>query len=80
VGILPQVVAPWNVNATLSYEVPVNGSDKFHASATTLYTSQSPGPFITQNVGSLNYYPLATPDPATHMYNARAGYTMGKLD
>ncbi len=80
VGILPQVVAPWNINATLTYEVPVNGTDKFHASATTLYTSQSPGPFINQNVGSLNYYPLETPDPATHMYNARAGYTTGKLD
>jgi iron complex outermembrane recepter protein len=80
VGILPQVIAPWSVNATLNYEVPVNGNDKMHASLTTLYTSQSPGPFITQNVGSLNYYPLASPDPATHMYNGRVGYTMGKLD
>ena len=80
VGILPQVIAPWNINATLTYELPVNGNDKFHASATTLYTSQSPGPFITQNVGSPNYYPLATPDPATHLYNGRAGYTLGKLD
>jgi outer membrane receptor protein involved in Fe transport len=80
VGILPQVIAPWNVNATLNYEVPVNGTDKLHAAITTLYTSQSPGPFITQNVGSLNYYPLAAPDPATHMYNGRVGYTMGKLD
>ncbi|MFI4889176.1 MAG: TonB-dependent receptor [Steroidobacterales bacterium] len=80
VGILPQVVAPWNINATLTYEVPVNGTDKFHAALTTLYTSQSSGPFITQNVGSLNYYPLATPDPATHMYNGRLGYTTGKLD
>jgi iron complex outermembrane receptor protein len=80
VGILPQTIAPWNINATLTYEVPVNGSDKFHAAVTTLYTSQSPGPFITQNAGSLNYYPFATPDPATHLYNGRAGYTMGQLD
>ena len=80
VGILPQVIAPWNINATLNYEVPVNGADKFHAAATTVYTSQSPGPFITQNLGSPNYYGLATPDPATHLYNGRAGYTMGKLD
>jgi iron complex outermembrane receptor protein len=80
IGILPQVIAPWNINATLNYEVPVNGTDKFHAALTTLYTSQSPGPFITQNAFSLNYYPLATPDPATHLYNGRVGYTMGKLD
>lgn len=80
VGILPQVVAPWNINATLNYEVPVNGNDKMHAALTTLYTSQSPGPFITQNLQSPNYYGLATPDPATHLYNGRVGYTMGKLD
>ncbi len=89
VGVLPQVVAPWNINATLNYEVPVNGTDKFHASVTTFYTSQSPGPFLSQNAPSLpgqpvqnspNYYPLEAPDPPTHLYNTRVGYTMGKLD
>jgi iron complex outermembrane receptor protein len=85
VGVLPQVVAPWNINATLNYEVAVNGTDKFHASATTFYTSQSPGPFLAQNAptanqASPNYYPLEAPDPATHLYNGRVGYTMGKLD
>jgi iron complex outermembrane recepter protein len=79
VGILPQVNAPWNVNATLNYEIPVRADDKFHAQITTLYTSQSPGPFITQNT-EVNGYPLAVPDPATHLYNARAGYTINKLD
>jgi len=28
----------------------------------------------------LNYYALAVPDPATHLYNARAGYLINKLD
>jgi iron complex outermembrane recepter protein len=79
VGILPQVNAPWNVNATLSYETTVRTGDKVHAQVNTLYTSQSPGPFITQNT-EVNGYPLAVPDPATHLYNARAGYTINKLD
>jgi iron complex outermembrane recepter protein len=79
VGILPQVNAPWNVNATLNYEIPVRADDKFHAQINTLYTSQNPGPFITQNT-IVNGYALAVPDPATHLYNTRIGYTMSKLD
>jgi len=79
VGILPQVNAPWNVNATLNYEVPVRADEKFHAQLNSLYTSQNPGPFITQNT-EVNGYPLAVADPATHMYNARVGYSIRKLD
>jgi len=79
VGILPQVNAPWNINATLDYEQPLSNGNKFHSQVVALYTSQSPGPFITQNT-EVNGYALAVPDPATHLYNARLGYTMGKLD
>jgi len=79
VGILPQVNAPWNVNATLHYETPLSNGDKVHAQIVSFYTSQNPGPFITQNT-VVNYYALAVPDPATHLYNARAGYTINKLD
>jgi iron complex outermembrane recepter protein len=79
VGILPQVNAPWNVNATLHYEIPLSNGDKVHAQVAGFYTSQNPGPFITQNTGG-NYDALAVPDPATHLYNARAGYTINKLD
>src|ERR1700733_7354933 len=79
VGILPQVNAPWNANAALSYEWPLPNGDKVHLWANTIYTSQNPGPFITQNT-EINGYPLAAPDPATHLYNARGGYTIGKVD
>ncbi|MGO9935177.1 MAG: TonB-dependent receptor [Steroidobacteraceae bacterium] len=79
VGILPQVNPPWNVNAALNYEIPMANGDKVHFWANTIYTSQNPGPFITQNT-SVNGYPLAVPDPATHLYNARAGYLLNKLD
>ena len=76
---MPQVNPPWNVNATLYYGMPLSNGDKVHFMANTVYTSQNPGPFITQNT-ELNAYPLAVADPATHSYNARAGYTINKLD
>lgn len=79
VGILPQVNAPWNVSAALNYELPLSNGDKFHAWGETLYTSQNPGPFITQNT-NINGYPLAVPDPATRLFNARLGYLINKLD
>lgn len=79
VGILPQVYAPWNVTAALSYEWPLANGNKVHLWADTIYTSENPGPFITQNTG-INGYPLARPDPATHLYNARGGYTINKVD
>jgi outer membrane receptor protein involved in Fe transport len=79
VGILPQVNAPWNVNAGLNYDLSLSNGNKFHAWADTVYTSRNPGPFITQNT-QINGYPLAAPDPATHLYNARAGYTVDKVD
>jgi outer membrane receptor protein involved in Fe transport len=79
VGILPQVNAPWNINATVHYELPVGANEKFHAQLTGYYTSQNPGPFITQNT-QVNGYPLAVADPATHLFNTRLGYTFDKLD
>jgi iron complex outermembrane recepter protein len=79
VGILPQVYAPWEVAADLDYELPLSNGDKFHAWVNTIYASQNPGPFITQNT-QINGYPLAQADPATHLYNARAGYTINKVD
>ena len=79
VGVLPQVNPPWNINAALNYEMPMSNGDKLHLMANTVYTSQNPGPFTAQNT-ALNGYPLEAADPATHLYNARAGYTINKLD
>jgi iron complex outermembrane receptor protein len=79
VGILPQVNPPWTGTFALNYELPLANGDKFHAWADTVYTSQNPGPFITQNT-TVNYYGLAVADPATHLYNARVGYEINKVD
>ena len=79
VGVLPQVNPPWNVVVALNYEMPLSNGDKAHFMVQSLYTSQNPGPFTAQNT-MLNGYPLEASDPATHLYNARAGYTINKLD
>lgn len=80
VGLLPQVNPPWTANLQLSYEMQLRGGDKFHVQAETKYTSQSPGPFINQLQNSQNSFPLAAPDPATHLYNLRVGYTRDRVD
>ena len=80
VGILPQVNAPWTVNASVDYDFPLGDGDKLHARAEGNYSSRSPGPFITQLVNSSNTYPLALPDPPTYLYNARVGYKRKKMD
>ena len=80
VGILPQVNAPWNVNASINYDYPLQTGEKVYAQAEGNYSSRSPGPFITQLVNSTNTYPLATPDPPTHLYNARVGYMRNHID
>jgi iron complex outermembrane recepter protein len=79
VGILPQVNPPWNVNPSLNYSTLLSNGDKVHAQVQMLYTSRSPGPFVSQNT-ELNGYALDAPDPVTHLYNARVGLTVEKLD
>lgn len=80
VGFLPQVVAPWNVDVSAEYKIPLPNSDTVRIRLEEQYHSQNPGPFENGIVGGANYVPLDRPDPATHLLNARIGYTMGKLD
>ena len=80
VGILPQVNAPWTVNTSVDYELPLATGDKLHARGDVNFTSRSPGPFITQLVNSANTYPYALPDPSTTQVNARVGYARKGMD
>jgi iron complex outermembrane recepter protein len=80
IGLLPQVNAPWNVNTSANYEIPLSNGAKVHLRGEYRYTSRNPGPFITQIPTSPNYYPLIVADPPTHLFNGRAGVKMGKLD
>jgi iron complex outermembrane receptor protein len=80
VGILPQVNPPWTVNTIVNYEIPLRPGEKLDLRGEYNYTSRNPGPFITQQVGSQNTYPLAVPDPPTHLYNARVAYAVKGVD
>ena len=80
VGVLPQVNAPWTVNTSVDYELPMASGDKLHARGDVNFTSRSPGPFITQLVNSANTYPLAVPDPSTTLVNGRVGYRHNGVD
>lgn len=79
IGVLPQVNPPWTVNLSVHYDQPLDSNTRWYAWGDFNYTSQNPGPFITQVPGS-NYYPLAVPDPATKLLNLRAGYAFRALD
>jgi iron complex outermembrane recepter protein len=80
IGVLPQVNAPWTVNSAWNYEQPLENGDKWYGRVDFNFTSKNPGPFITQVANSANYYPLAVPDPSTHLFNARLGYTAKQWD
>jgi iron complex outermembrane recepter protein len=80
VGLLPQVTPPWTAALVLEYATPLSAQEQFHAQVEAKYTSQSPGPFINQLQNSQNSFPLAEPDPVTHLYNLRIGYTRGSVD
>ena len=80
VGILPQVNPPWTVNLQLHYDKPLESGARWYAWGDFNYTSQSPGPFITQVTNSSNYYPLAVPDPETRLFNFRLGYALRSFD
>jgi iron complex outermembrane recepter protein len=80
IGVLPQVNAPWNVNTSTNYEIPMPEGNKIYLRGEYQYNSRNPGPFITQIPTSPSYYPLNVADPPTHLTNARVGYATDKLD
>jgi iron complex outermembrane recepter protein len=80
IGYLPFVSPPWDVNASANYEIPLRDADKLRLRIEYQYRSRNPGPFITQNPMSPNYAPQETQDPATSLWNAKAGLTLGKVD
>jgi iron complex outermembrane recepter protein len=80
IGLVPQVNAPWNVNTSAVYDVPLSHGDGLQFRADYQYQSRNPGPFLTEIVGSSNYFPGLPPNPPTHLTNARVTYTRGKVE
>jgi iron complex outermembrane recepter protein len=80
VGFLPQVIAPWNVVLAAEYKIPLAKDDRIHMRVEYRYTSENPGPFQNQIPNGTNYVPLLSANPATHIVDARIGYTLGRFD
>jgi iron complex outermembrane recepter protein len=80
IGFLPQVNSPWDVNVSANYKIPLAQNDALRLHADYQYHSHNPGPFATQVRTSPVYVPLEVADPATHLFDARLGYTLDKLD
>lgn len=74
VGQLPQVNAPWNVNLAADYDIPLGGVSLLRLRAEYRYKSRNPGPFVTQNPTSSNYFPLITADPPITTENLKITY------
>ena len=80
IGTLPQVNPPWDVNTSATYEIALPHGEKIHLRGEYQYHSRNPGPFITQIPTSPSYFPQLLADPPTHLFNARVGITVKKLD
>jgi iron complex outermembrane receptor protein len=80
IGTLPQVNPPWDVNTSATYEIALPHGEKIHLRGEYQYHSRNPGPFITQIPTSASYFPQLVADPPTHLFNARVGTTVKKLD
>jgi outer membrane receptor protein involved in Fe transport len=80
IGYLPYVNAPWNVNVTGNYTIPLRSDETLKLRLQYRYNSRNPGPFINQITASPNYAPQEHTDPATNMVNASIALTKGKAD
>ncbi len=80
IGYLPYVNAPWNVNVTGNYTIPLASDKSLKLRLEYRYNSRNPGPFINQITASPNYAPQEHQDPATGLVNASVALTKGKAD
>lgn len=80
IGSLPQVNPPWDLNASVNYNVPLNAGNVLYVRGDYHYHSRNPGPFLNQVPTNPSYLPLLAPDPPTHVFNARLGIMLAKLD
>jgi outer membrane receptor protein involved in Fe transport len=80
VGVLPQVVSPWNVTASVEYSVPLSGGARVMLRAEDIYHSRNPGPFQDDDPASPNYSPGNIPDPSTNLLNLRAAFQRANYD
>ena len=80
VGVLPYVVSPWNVTASVEYSVPLSGGAVGALRAEDIFHSHNPGSFQNDDPASSNYTPGYAPDPSTNLLNLRATFERPSYD
>jgi outer membrane receptor protein involved in Fe transport len=80
IGVLPQVVSPWNVTASVEYSAPLSGGARVMLRAEGIFRSRNPGPFQDDDPASPNYQPGNIPDPSTNLLNLRATFQRANYD
>ena len=79
VGSPPNVISPWNVTVSLTYNFTVAGKDGY-LRAEDIYRSHNSGPFNSLIAAAANYAPEIPADPATNQLNLRAGIDWSGVD
>jgi len=80
VGLLPLVVSPWNVTASVEYSVSLSGGAVGMLRAEDIFRSRNPGPFQDDDPASPNYTPGNVPDPSVNLLNLRAMFRRANYD
>ena len=73
-------VSPWNLAASVVYQVQLGNDLTADFRAQDVFRSQNPGPFALQDPQSLLYSPGYRPDPATNLVNLRATVRSGRYE
>ena len=73
VGALPQVVAPWNINASVRYDFTLSDEVGGYFFVEDRYRSANPGPFASNIPESVGYFPDFVPNPETNLVNLKIG-------
>jgi outer membrane receptor protein involved in Fe transport len=79
-GTPPQVPSPWNVTARVDYQFPLAREITVELGAEDSFHGRNPGPFASDNPGSLVYTPGFEPDPSTNVLNLRAKVSWPSFD
>jgi len=80
IGGPPNVPSPWNVTASIDYQLPTIRGVTTHIRAEDTFHSHNPGPFFTDHPASPRYAPGNRPDPSTNLLNVRASVRWPSFD
>lgn len=80
VGTLPQVIAPWNITASVDYSVALAHGVSGKLRIEDIFHSRNPGPFHEDDPTSVNYNLGIRPDPSTNLVNLRASLNWASYD